>query len=166
MRAFKVIETINEETVTTFIDVVKRTVDSMFPITATLTDHRREHCREAPYDVSAIIGISGSVRGSMVISFPMDVAKKLAGWMLSVQDDSTLTTQDVSDCAGEVANIIAGNAMPQLFKNNADDQSFSLPSVVVGSHRVVWNSKEPPCELMLFATEVGAFAAEINLRNV
>lgn len=149
-------------------DVVRRTVNFMFPVEARLVDRRSEYNREAPYEVSGIIGFAGPARGTVVISFPIDVARQLTAWMLTEEDPSICTDQDISDCVGELANIIGGNLLPVLVENddeNGDEPGISLPSVVVGDHRVVWGSKDTPCELIQFETEVGVFAAEINLRE-
>lgn len=147
-------------------DVVERTVRLMFPIEARLIEQRDEYKREAPFEVSGIISILGPTQGTIVISFPLDVARKLTGWMLDEENSDSCSEQDVCDCVGELANIVAGNLQPHLADGEARDQKISIPSVVVGPHRVVWSSKDTPCELMLFDTAIGEFAAEINCREV
>ena len=149
-------------------DIIQRTVSCMFPVEARLVEQRSEENREAPFEVSGIIGFAGPGRGSVVISFPFDVARRLTAWMLTEDDPDHCSHQDISDCVGELANIIGGNLLPALTEGaetNPEECGISLPSVVVGSHRVVWGSRDTPCELLLFETDAGCFAAEINFRE-
>ena len=146
-------------------DVVKRTFEVMFPLEAELVECRSEHGREAPFEVSGIIGITGTTRGSLVISFPFKVARQLAAWMLNEEEPENCTNQDMTDCVGELANIIAGNFLPLLNEGGGKTNRISLPSVVVGSHEVVWSRKDSPCDLMRFRTDLGEFAAEVNFRE-
>ncbi len=146
-------------------DVVQQTVLMMCRLDARIVEKRTEMNREAPFDVSGIIGVTGAARGSIVISMPIQVAQKLACLMLR-QGEDQCTEQDISDCVGELTNIVAGNLLAIIEDgNDSREARISLPNVVVGPHRVVWSSRDVPCELTLFETEVGTFAAELNLRE-
>lgn len=145
--------------------VVKRTVNFMFPVEARLVERRPEFAREAPYEVSGIIGIHGSVQGTIVMSFPEQLARRVTAWMLAEEDPASCSDEEVADCIGEIANIVAGNMLPLVSDPSADWERISLPTVVMGPHRVLWGSKDIPCDFLLFETDLGEFAAEINLRD-
>jgi chemotaxis protein CheX len=145
--------------------VVESAARVLFSIEPRLVEQRCEVRREAPFEVSGIIGITGPARGSIVMSFPRQLARRLTARMVGSSDPDACSEQDVSDCIGEFANIVAGNLLPVLERDDGGEPSISLPSVVVGPHRVVWSRKDTPCELLRFETQLGDFAAEINLRR-
>lgn len=146
-------------------DVVRQTVLVMCKLEARVVDSRLERNTEAPFEVSGIIGLTGSARGSIVISMPRDVAQTLTSRMLN-EEETNCSDQDVSDCIGELTNIVAGNLLA-LVDQGKDSRvaRISLPSIVHGPHRVVWSRRDIPCELVLFDTKVGKMAAEVNLRQ-
>jgi chemotaxis protein CheX len=118
---------------------------------------------QATYDVSAIIGITGTGTGAIVLSLPADLACKVTGTILNEKHDEV--DQDVIDCAGELVNIISGNAKRDLVRFGFADLHMSLPHVVVGSHRSVWHSRDMPCLRTQFhLSEYGSFSVEVNLR--
>lgn len=123
----------------------------------------KEHAN-ATYDVSAIIGLSGSGTGGVILSFPAAVACKVVSQMLG--EELVKLDQDVTDGIGELVNIITGNAKRDLVKYGFKDLSVSLPNVVVGKHRTVWRSKDLPCLLTrFFTTACGPFVLEVNIRR-
>ena len=79
------------------------------------------------HDVSAIIGMSGDMEGTVVLSFPVASAQRvvslLTGASLEPKDP------DFADGIGELVNMIAGGAKA-LFKGRK--ASMTCPSVVIG----------------------------------
>ncbi len=146
--------------------VLQRVVRTIFRLEARLVERRYEDRKSAPFEVSGIIGITGSARGNIVLSFPSDVARQLTAFMLNEENSKECTQRDISDCVGELANIVAGNLLALFDEHVAANSQISLPSVIMGPHRVVWGSKDSPCDLMLFESKLGTFAAETNLRDV
>lgn len=116
------------------------------------------------YDISAIIGISGSAAGAVVMNFPKDVACKVVSRMLG--EELTEADQEVADGLGELVNIVAGNAKRDLVKYGFERLALSLPSVVIGKHRTVWRSGDLPCVVtQLFASELGSFNMEVSIHR-
>jgi chemotaxis protein CheX len=111
------------------------------------------------FDVSGIIGISGEVNGCIVISFPTKIALNVGSCLLG--EELTEVDGDCTDTIGEVANMIAGDAKKRFPKTNT---TISVPSVIIGSHKVAYPSGLPiisiPCE-----TEAGQFAIEVALKE-
>lgn len=111
-----------------------------------------------PHEISSIIGISGTVTGSVVISFSHAVAFQMVSALIG--DEVTELDDDCTDAIGEIANMIAGNAKTDFPSN---DNAISVPSVVVGKHKVSYPSGVPiitiPC-----ITEKGEMFIEIALK--
>ncbi len=147
----------------TFIQETINTFEVMLGVKPEARDLETKESTDSTYDISAIIGITGSGAGGIVLSFPEDVACKVVSRMLG--EELTELNQDVSDGIGELVNIITGNAKRGLVKYGFQDLSLSLPSVVVGKHRTVWRSKDMPCLMKrFFSSELGPFCIEVNIR--
>ncbi len=146
-----------------FIQETVNTFEVMLGVKPSAKELETKESTDGTYDISAIIGISGSGTGAVVVSFPEDVACKIVSRMLG--EEITEVNQDVSDGLGELVNIITGNAKRGLVKYGFQDLSLSLPNVVVGKHRTVWRSKDMPCLMKrFFSSELGSFCIEVNIR--
>ncbi len=99
-----------------------------------------------PHEISSIIGVSGTVNGSVVISLTHEIAFRLVSALIG--DEVTELDEDCTDAIGEIANMIAGNAKTDF---PSDKNNISVPSVVVGKHKVSYPSGVPvitiPCIL-------------------
>jgi chemotaxis protein CheX len=147
-----------------FIQETVNTFDVMLGVKPEAKELETKESTDGTYDISAIIGISGSGTGGVVVSFPAEVACKIVSRMLG--EEVTDTNQDVCDGLGELVNIITGNAKRGLVKHGYQDLSLSLPNVVIGKHRTVWRSKDMPCLMKrFFSSELGPFCVEVNIRR-
>ncbi len=146
-----------------FIQETINTFEVMLGVKPDSKELETKESTDGTYDISAIIGISGSGTGGVVMSFPKDVACKVVSRMLG--EGLTEVNQDVSDGIGELVNIITGNAKRGLVRHGFNDLSLSLPNVVIGKHRTVWRTKDMPCLMKRFFTsELGPFCLEVNIR--
>lgn len=123
----------------------------------------RPHIKTAPapsYDVSGIIGLSGDLVGSIVVSFQMEAAVKV----VSIFTGTTLDADspDFPDAVGELANMIAGGAK-KAFDGKAN---ITVPNVVIGAHHRLPRLSDVPCLVIPCRTRVGEFAVEISLKKV
>jgi chemotaxis protein CheX len=109
-------------------------------------------------EVSGIIGLSGDVQGCVVLSFPGDVACKVASAFAGLE--LTMKSPDFSDAIGELANMVAGNAKKDFVDHLA---SISLPSVVIGPGHQVSQSKASPFLIIPCETALGGFNVEVAL---
>jgi chemotaxis protein CheX len=86
------------------------------------------------WDVSALIALTGEVKGLVAISMKYPTALKITSRLTGVTEN--VPHSDITDAIGEVVNIIAGNV-----KLNLEDMfriNISLPKVVLGkAHSVV-----------------------------
>jgi chemotaxis protein CheX len=113
----------------------------------------------ASYDVSAIVGFSGQVIGSVVVSFQMAAALSLVKAFAGV--DIAVDSPDFPDAIGELANMIAGNAKKDL----GATASITCPSVVIGAAHVIARLRGVPCYVIPCKTPVGDFAVEVNMKQ-
>jgi chemotaxis protein CheX len=90
------------------------------------------------YDISGLIGLSGAIRGAVILSMKKGVATKLTGMLTGCEH--TEIDFDVADALGEIVNIISGNIKRDV--REGDNIKISLPTIIKGSeHTLLWPSK-------------------------
>lgn len=112
------------------------------------------------YDVSGVIGISGSAIGSVVLSFPRLPALRIVSQMLGTQ--VKVVGAELTDGVGELANIVAGNAKQYL---EGLQLSISLPEVVIGRNLAPANGLGAPTLVVPFDCKLGSFSLEVTLKT-
>jgi chemotaxis protein CheX len=115
------------------------------------------------YDVSGIIGLSGSAQGAITLSFPKAVALKIVSKLL--QTEVKVVGPELSDGIGELTNIVAGSAKAELASTTNHSLSISLPNVVVGRNHTVTRPSHLPGILVPFSSPLGDFAMEVSLKT-
>ncbi|MBU1699623.1 MAG: chemotaxis protein CheX [Candidatus Eisenbacteria bacterium] len=85
--------------------------------------------------VTAVIGLSGAVRGTVAIYFPDYIACHLAGRLLGMELNTIDET--VSDAVAEIVNIVAGGAKGRIASDQIRQVDLGLPTVVVGTDYTV-----------------------------
>ena len=91
------------------------------------------------WDISAVIGLSGAVRGAIIISMKAELAIKLTD-LLAGEGHNEIDA-DVVDAIGEINNIIAGNIKPRVPKG--DRIVISIPTIIKGKeHSIAWPSRQ------------------------
>lgn len=117
-------------------------------------------------DITAIIGLAGSGSGSVMISFPMELARIIVAKMLGCES-SSLSKLDVKDGIGEIVNMVAG-AAKSSFGDTKYKFNISLPMVVEGEAQSVeiCHKKDVPCIEVGFQTvENFKFVLEVSLKS-
>jgi chemotaxis protein CheX len=116
--------------------------------------------RKEPHnaDISGVIGLSGDIRGAVVMAYPAQTALKISSKFLA--EDIKELNNSVADCVGEITNIITGFAKKDLQHLHL---SISLPSIVRGSNHVVDMPKEAPVMCIPFSCECGDFIMEVSM---
>jgi chemotaxis protein CheX len=151
---------INVKLIVPFINSVRNVCSKMLNTTATI---QRPNVKAAPaplYDVSAIIGFSGEIIGSVVVSFPKETAIKAVAAFAGMPIDAA--SADFPDAVGELANMIAGGAKKDLGAN----ASISCPSVIIGSGHSIARLRDVPCLAIPCETGLGAFVIEVSIKEV
>ena len=91
------------------------------------------------WDISAVIGLSGVVKGAVIVSMKTELAIKLTD-LLAGEGHNEIDA-DVVDAIGEINNIIAGNIKPRV--PNGDRIVISIPTIIKGKeHSIAWPSKQ------------------------
>lgn len=112
------------------------------------------------FDLSGVIGLSGMAQGTVALSFPRITALKVAsaftGTRVLALDDTA------TDAIGELANIVAGAAKPDL---NQYKIQISLPTVLVGDgHELAGPSDIIPM-VVPFACAQGNFHLVVRFKS-
>lgn len=114
-------------------------------------------------DISGIIGIvSDAFRGSVIISFPENTFLKIMSSMLG--EEFQTVTQDIVDGAGELTNIIFGQAKVVLNEKGYGIKT-AIPSVIRGKEHATKTLTKGPVVVVPFTSPAGEFVVEICLSN-
>jgi chemotaxis protein CheX len=114
-------------------------------------------------DISAIIGLSGDIRGAVVMSMKKEFAIKLAD--LLVGTAHTEMDDDIVDAIGEIVNIIAGNIKSEV--DGGEKIVISLPTVVKGKeHTFAWPGKQSRILCISFKHENDSFHLLVDMEKV
>lgn len=117
----------------------------------------------SPYDVTALIGLSGRARGTVSLSFPSDTAMKMVGKMLSV--DPAEMDIALTDGVGEIVNIVAGSAKSKLVSDDGKPIDLSLPNVIIGEDYIIEYPKETVWIEVPFTSELGPFNLRVTFET-
>ena len=112
-------------------------------------------------DVSALMGLSGTAQGNMVISLPKSLACRAVANMLG-ESPGAEVNQDIADGVGEILNMIAGYAKAALVKTPYHF-TISLPAVVIGYGHEIIHRGGLPNIVVIFAVEGEEFALQVCL---
>lgn len=110
------------------------------------------------YSICGIIGFSGNVTGSVVLSFSEEAGDKLVEAFAGERHERS--SPDFADAIGELANMVAGCAKQQM----APGTSISLPSVVIGDKYTV-ASQSMPCVVIPVTSPLGDFSVEVSIKE-
>jgi chemotaxis protein CheX len=112
------------------------------------------------HELSAIIGVSGKASGTYVPSLSEQVAIEILHRMVGIE--ATELDDDVCDAAGEILNMIAGQAKAKLQKL---ELSISLPSMITGKNHEIRYPSDVRAICVLFESEIGPFAIEVGFAS-
>jgi chemotaxis protein CheX len=141
-----------------FIKSTLNVFQSMIGIKPEIGKPRLKEGNGASFDYSGIIGFSGEIIGSVVVSFATDTAKKLVASF--VGSDIETSSPDFADALGELTNMIAGGAKKDL----GLIANISVPVVVMGHGHTIARLSGVPSVLIPFSTPHGDFAVEVNIK--
>lgn len=108
-------------------------------------------------DANVIIGLTGSLNGSIHYSFSEEMTLEMVRIMSGMEMDEI--DKFVSSAVGEIANIISGNATTYLAEQDYDCDIVS-PQILIGQSKSFSMAEEKALVIPL-KTEIGEF--EINL---
>lgn len=143
-----------------FIKSVQNVFETMLQLPVQMGQPELKHPGDSGHDVSAIIGMSGDVEGSVVLSFPTATAERVVALFTGMELASD--HEDFADAVGELVNMVSGGAKAQF---QDKEVTISCPSVVVGQSHQVYGRKDVvaiciPCE-----SDCGEFNVEVSIRQ-
>lgn len=110
------------------------------------------------HGLSGIIGVSGSIRMTLVINLSEEFALSAAEAFLGSRPKEI--DADVIDCVGELANMIGGNTKERM---SDPGLSLGLPTVVVGEGHDVSFGANMQVQRFCFFGECGELNLEVGL---
>ncbi len=147
------------ELIIPFMNAVTQVFQKMVGVPATVQKPYLKSHSTSAYDICGIIGLSGQLAGSVVVSFAegaaINLVESFSGTRFKVTD------ADFADAIGELANMIAGSAKQHL----GGVASISTPSVVIGKGYVIAGMSDIPCVVIPCTSPRGDFAVEICIKR-
>jgi len=113
-------------------------------------------------DVSGIITFSGSVTGSLALSFSDSCISKIVSNMLG-NDENTIKSM-VKNAAGELTNMISGDARKRLQSQGLLIYA-DIPSILSGKDHIIKHVLDGPSIVVPFETDSGVFVVDINIKD-
>lgn len=110
-------------------------------------------------EVVALIGMSGIVRGTVALAFPVRTATNMAGRLLGMEIIGV--NGDVLDAVGELVNIVAGGAKAKLHAGMGAPVSLSLPTVIQGRAYSVMSPSSAKWIDIPYESELGPFTLRV-----
>jgi chemotaxis protein CheX len=147
------------EFINPFIESVYHLFTTMLGCEAKRADAKLTKLSDNSRRITALIGLSGTARGTVALSFPMETAAAMASRLLGADGDAS--EESVSDAVGELVNIVAGGAKARFCTDNATPIDLSLPNVVKGNRYTVEFPSDAVRLDVPFTSELGQFNLHI-----
>lgn len=146
--------------ITPFVSSIQNVFSTMFQLPVEVGEPRIKQDRTATHDVSGIIGVSGEMVGTIVLSMPQDAALSIVTLFTGMEME--VDSPDFADAIGELVNMISGNAKAEFQRRNV---SITCPSVVIGANHTIANQSGIACVLIPCTTDCGEVVLEVALRE-
>lgn len=143
-----------------FVNSIQNVFTTMLQLPVNVGEPSLKRDRTATHDVSGIIGVSGEMVGTIVLSMPIDAAQSVVQLFTGMEFEPD--SPDFADAVGELVNMISGNAKAEFQRKGV---SISCPSVVLGSGHVVSTQSNTPCVKIPCETDCGEVVLEVALRE-
>jgi len=146
--------------ITPFMTSIQNVFSTMFQLPVEIGEPRIKSDSKTTHDVSGIIGVSGEMTGTIVLSMPTSAAESIVALFTGMEMDSD--SDDFADAVGELINMISGNAKAEFQRKAV---SISCPSVVIGAGHRVASASGVPCVVIPCNTDCGEVVLEVALRE-
>jgi chemotaxis protein CheX len=143
-----------------FIASVQNVFTTMLQLPVTVGAPTLKQTPGVGSDISGIIGMSGDVVGTVILSFPKEPAERVVALFTGTKLEAG--TPDFADAIGELVNMISGGAKAMFSGKKA---SISCPSVIIGAHHNVAIPSDTPCVSIPCTTDCGTFMIDVAIRE-
>lgn len=113
-------------------------------------------------DFSGLITFSGSVTGSLALSFSESCLFKIVSNMLGTDKEADSM---IKNAAGELTNMISGDARKRLQSQGLIIQA-DIPVVLSGKGHQIKHVLSGPSIIVPFETAFGPFVVDVNIKDV
>ena len=142
------------EHINPFIDGVKELLETMLDGTAVVSEMGTVVRHDPPGAITALIGLSGPVKGSTALAFPESTATEMARRLLGMDDVEDM----VDDAMAEMVNIVAGSAKSKLSEQIGDEPiQLSLPTMIRGDNFCIQYPSGSTWVEVAFTSDCGPF---------
>jgi chemotaxis protein CheX len=111
-------------------------------------------------DISGIIGLTGSVKGSLALSFSEVCILRIVSNMLG--EEITTMNHDINDAVGEITNMVSGVAR-KILESGGLNITAAIPTVVAGKNHSILHVMGGPSIIIPFSIDAGPFVVDICL---
>jgi chemotaxis protein CheX len=147
------------KSIVAFVTAVRRVLKTTVNWEVMIDRPRIKSGQGPEYDYSGIISFSGTLVGTVVISFHRDLAIQLINAFVGCEIPAD--TPDFADAIGEMTNQIVGAAKTEMGLN----ASISIPTVIMGKGHIVARHSDVPCIVVPCKTAAGEFAIEVSIKT-
>ncbi|MCK4467051.1 MAG: DUF342 domain-containing protein [Desulfobacterales bacterium] len=112
-----------------------------------------------PGDITALIGLSGPVRGNVALTFPVETGLAIVNRMLG--SETRVVDDIVTDGVAELVNIVAGGAKKKLSSADGPPVELGLPTVLSGNGYVVQYPSKSIWFKVPFTSDLGPFTLQV-----
>lgn len=147
--------------ITPFVKSIQNVFSTMLQLPVSVNDPQIKQGNTPSHDVSGIIGMSGDVVGTIILSFKGDAAESIVA--LFCGEKLASSSPDFADAVGELVNMVSGGAKAMF--TDTKDVSISCPSVIVGKDHGVALPSDVPCVVIPCETDCGEFVIEVAIRE-
>jgi chemotaxis protein CheX len=147
--------------ITPFVKSIQNVFSTMLQLPVSVNDPQIKQGNTPSHDVSGIIGMSGDVVGTIILSFKADAAESIVALFCGEKLESG--TPDFADAVGELVNMVSGGAKAMF--TDTKEVSISCPSVIVGKDHGVALPSDVPCVVIPCTTDCGEFVIEVAIRE-
>jgi chemotaxis protein CheX len=160
--SFEIDPELREALLEPFIQATCLTLREMANVEAAPRASQRTSACRTCGDISAVLPLTSRAQSALVLSFPQQTAAHLAGRILA-EVTPDVDAAMVRDCAGELANVIGGQAKA-LLHGTSYQFAFSTPTILTGSEQDVCPGEDGGCLVAMFDSEVGDFTLQVCLK--
>ncbi len=152
--------TVKVDYINPFIEALDHTFSTMVSCKVRRKPPYLKEKNQSLYPISGIIGLSGKVVGTVVLTVSDEVALKSASAMLMMELEQI--NDDVMDAVGELTNMVAGNAKAKLEEYQL---SLSLPNVIRGKDSEIHFPPQAQPITIPFDCDWGPLALEVGFSS-
>lgn len=113
-----------------------------------------------PGDITALIGLSGPVRGNVALTFPVETVLNIINRMLGSKIQ--VVDELVTDSVAELVNMVAGGAKKKLSSEDGPPVDLGLPTVLSGNEYVVQHPSKSIWFKVPFTSDLGSFTLQVT----